>query len=241
MLRTAAAIILLGGWEVAGRSGLVLSEVVPPASAVLRAAGLLLIRPAFYAHLLTTVVEIAAAVGFALLGAVIVAALCGASRFLRDGLAPVLYYLAPTPKIIFFPVALGALGVGPGSKIMIGALSAFFPIAIGILSGLMRIEPIYLDVGRSFKLNAWQTAIRIYVPCLWGAMLTGLRLGVGLGIIGVLLAETKLASHGLGFLAIQSYNAFRIVDLYAVILLAFAVAALINALISLAERRQRHA
>lgn len=239
-LRAMAAIVLLGGWEILARSGLVLRDVLPPPSDVVIATLRLVSQASFYGHLATTVLEIAASVGLGLAGAVTVAAACGLSRFVRQGLSPLLYCLAPTPKIIFFPIALGLFGVDFGSKIAIGALSAFFPIAISIVAGLGEINPIYLDVGRSFRLTARQAALKIYVPCLWTAALTGLRLGVGLGIIGVLLAETKLASGGLGFLAIQSYNAFRIVDLYAVILVTFALAALLNGLIAAAERRQRH-
>jgi ABC-type nitrate/sulfonate/bicarbonate transport system permease component len=57
----------------------------------------------------------------------------------------------------------------------------------------------------------------------------------------VLLAETKLASRGLGYLAIQAYNMFRITDLYAVLLVTFTLAGMINWLISLAERDTRRA
>ncbi len=240
-LRVLLAVVVLGGWEIIARSGLVLRQVLPSVSDVLLAAGLLVSQKTFYPHLVTTVMEVFASIGLALIGAAVIAALCAGSRFARDGLAPILYYLAPTPKIIFFPIALTAFGVDVGSKIAIGALSAFFPIAISIVSGLMRIDPVYLDVGRSFKLTAWQMATKIYVPCLWTSVLTGLRLGAGLAIIGVLLAETKLASRGLGYLAIQAYNMFRITDLYAVLLVTFTLAGIINWLISLAERDTRRA
>lgn len=223
------------------RSGLVLPEVLPPPSRVAERLAALLAQPGFYGHLAATAVEVAASAVIALAAASVVAAACAAFRPVGAGLAPVLYYLAPTPKIIFLPVALGVFGVDMGSKIAIGAVSALFPIAISLVSGLARVEPIHLDVGRGFGLTARQMATKVYLPSLWGAALTGLRLGTGLAIIGVLLAETKLAARGLGFLAIQSYNAFRIADLYAVIVVTFILAALINWLISAAEARYAHA
>lgn len=235
-LRTSFALIVIGAWELAAVSGLMLRQVLPGISEIVWTVGLLVFSKAFYPHLAATLVEVVASIALALIAAAAVTILCGAVRFLREGLSPILYYLAPTPKIIFFPIALTVFGVGTGSKIAIGALSAFFPIAISILAGLVRIEPVYLDVGRSFKLTPWQMIAKIYVPCLWISALTGLRLGTGLAIIGVLLAETKLASHGLGYLAIQYYNTFKITELYAVLVITFVLAGFINWLISLAER-----
>jgi NitT/TauT family transport system permease protein len=238
-LRAMAALALLCGWQLVSMSGLVMREILPPPSEIVLAAIRLCGQPTFYLHLVTTFLEIIASVAIGLVGAVLVASLCGAFATVRQGLSPLLYYLAPTPKIIFFPIALGLFGVDLGSKIAIGALSAFFPIAISIVAGLTQIDRIFLDVARSFNLSLRQTALKIYVPCLWGAALTGLRLGIGLGIIGVLLSETKLASHGLGFLAIQAYNSFRVADLYAVILITFILAAALNGVVSVLEGRRR--
>lgn len=235
-LRTSLTLIVIGAWEIAALSGLMLRQVLPGIGEIVWAVGLLVSSASFYAHLMTTIMEVAASIALGLTAAAAVTVLCGAIRFLREGVSPILYYLAPTPKIIFFPIALTLFGVDPGSKIAIGALSAFFPIAISILASLVRVEPVYLDVGRSFKLSPWQMILKIYVPCLWTSALTGLRLGTGLAIIGVLLAETKLASRGLGHLAIQYYNAFKITELYAVLVITFVLAGLINWLISLAER-----
>jgi ABC-type nitrate/sulfonate/bicarbonate transport system permease component len=235
-LRAIFALVVLFAWEILARSGLVIRQIVPSVSDIAMAVAHLVSTASFYSHLFTTVMEAAASIALGLAGAVVVAAICGAVRFLREGISPILYYLAPTPKIIFFPIALTIFGVGVGSKIAIGTLSAFFPIAISIIAGLVRVDRVYLDVGRSFKLTQWEMAVKIYVPCLWLSTLTGLRLGAGLAIIGVLLAETKLASRGLGYLAIQYYNAFNITDLYAVLAITFALAGLINWVISFAER-----
>jgi NitT/TauT family transport system permease protein len=59
-----------------------------------------------------------------------------------------------------------------------------------------------------------------------------MRLGLGVAIIGVLLAEIKFSDRGLGHLAIQHYNFFRVADMYAVLLLTFALAVVANALMS---------
>ena len=67
---------------------------------------------------------------------------------------------------------------------------------------------------------------------------TGLKLGLGVAIIGCLLAELKMSNRGLGFLVMQYYSQFRIPELYAALIVAFAVAALGNLLIGRLVRRR---
>src|SRR5882762_10024803 len=62
----------------------------------------------------------------------------------------------PTPKIIFFPVMIMWFGVGPGSKIAMGAISCFFPIALSTAAGMRQIDKVLIRVGHSFRANAWQ-------------------------------------------------------------------------------------
>ena len=61
--------------------------------------------------------------------------------FLSRAFEPYLYYLGPTPKIIFFPVMIMWFGVGPGSKIAMGTLSCFFPIALSAAAGMRADRP----------------------------------------------------------------------------------------------------
>ena len=142
-----------------------------------------------------------------------------------------LYYLGPTPKIIFFPVMIMWFGVGPGSKIAMGALSCFFPIVISTAAGMRAIEPVLIRVGRSFRAAPWQMALKIYVPAMRRPIVNGVRLGLGVAIIGTLLAETKLSNRGIGYLIIQAYATFDMPRMYALLIVLFVLAIGANALI----------
>jgi ABC-type nitrate/sulfonate/bicarbonate transport system permease component len=95
-----------------------------------------------------------------------------------------------------------------------------------------QVNPVLVRVGRSLRLSRWQMATRIYLPALRSSLVTSLRLGFGLAVIGVLLAEIKLSNAGLGFLANEHYSHFRVADLYAVLVLIFVVAVGLNSLMS---------
>ena len=97
-------------------------------------------------------------------------------------------------------------GVGPGSKVAMGAISCFFPVALSAAAGMRQIDQVLIRVGRSFRANTWQMVTKIYLPAMRLPIINGVRLGLGVAIIGTLLAETKLSNRGIGFLIIQAYR-----------------------------------
>ena len=155
----------------------------------------------------------------------------GSSRLLRRAYEPMLYYLGPCPKIIFFPVMIMWFGIGPGSKIAMGAISCFFPIALSTAAGMRQIDKVLIRVGRSFRANAWQMAMKIYLPAMRRPTVNGVRLGLGVTIIGTLLAEIKLSNRGIGFLIIQAYNVFDMPRMYAMLIVLFVIAIGANGLV----------
>ena len=192
--------------------------------------------PAFYWHLYVTIAEVAAAMvigGLAGLGAGLV---LGANPFLSAAFERFLYYLGPTPKIVFFPVMIMWFGVGAESKVAMGTISCFFPIVLSTAAGMRQIEPVLIRVGRSFRLTTWQMVTKIYLPAMRQPIVNGVRLGLGVALIGTLLAETKLSNKGVGFQIMDAYNTFDMPRMYALLLLLFVVSIGANALVGRASR-----
>jgi ABC-type nitrate/sulfonate/bicarbonate transport system permease component len=94
---------------------------------------------------------------------------------------------------------------------------------------MRQIDEVLIRVGRSFRASPMQMVTKIYIPAMAAPIVNGLRLGLGVAIIGTLLAETKLSNKGLGFLIIQSYQRFDMPEMYAMLIVVFTLAALINA------------
>jgi ABC-type nitrate/sulfonate/bicarbonate transport system permease component len=239
LIRVATLIVLALIWEAIGRSGLVYSGVVPPLTAILLSATHELVTVRFYEHLGITLFEIV--VGFVIGSGLGIAAglTFGIRRYVGRAAEPYVAALATTPKIVFLPIVMLAAGIGVASKATLGALSTFFPVAIATAAGVRGVRPVLIRVGRALNLSTTQMVFKIYLPALMLPMVTGLRLGLGVSVIGVLLGEIKLAKAGLGFLASDYYNQFRIPELYGVILLIFVLAALANSAMGLLERRYR--
>jgi len=230
-LRIAIISILLAIWQFVAKSGWLFRDVVPTLPVIGRAVVRMLADASFYANLKVTALEIAAALvvggGFGLVAGL----LLGGSPVLSRAYERIVYYLGPTPKIIFFPIMILWFGTGAGSKIAMGALSCFFPVVISVASCMREIPAVLIRVGRSFRANPWQMSRLVYLPAMRAPIVNGVRLGLGIAIIGTLLAETKLSNQGLGYLVIQSYATFDMPRMYALLIIVFVLAIGLNSLI----------
>jgi ABC-type nitrate/sulfonate/bicarbonate transport system permease component len=243
VVRAAIIVFILLFWEAIAQSGLLYRDVVPSLFAIGTAIARLLSTSDYYWHLGVTAGEVGTGLAVGGVSGLLVGLVLGGNRVLSKSFEPYLYYLGPTPKIIFFPVMIMWFGVGPGSKVAMGAISCFFPIALSTAAGMRQIDKVLIRVGHSFRANAWQMATKIYLPAMRHPIINGVRLGLGVAIIGTLLAETKLSNRGVGFLIIQAYSLFDMPRMYAMLIVLFVVAIGANALVGrlggLAAIRQR--
>ncbi len=226
--RLLAAAVLLASWQGLAASGLLFRDVVPPLPLIAMALARTLGSVDFWSNLGVTAGEFLLAVALGGSLGIACGLALGASRFLARAYENWVYWLAPTPKIIFFPVLLMLFGAGPESKVAMGAISSFFPVAISVASGVRGVDPVLVRVGRSFCASAFQLALKIYLPAVRGAVLNGLRLGFGVAAIGVLLAETKLSKAGIGFLMMDAYRLFDMPQMYALLILVVLMIAALN-------------
>jgi NitT/TauT family transport system permease protein len=252
-LRIVIIVAVLGAWELVAASGLLYRDVVPSLGAIAHALVNLLTVPDYnwkigfalgpidleqlripqlYAHLAITLKEIGWALVIGGLSGLGVGIVLGGSKLMERAYEAYLYYLGPTPKIIFFPVMIMWFGVGPGSKIAMGAVSCFFPVALNVAGGMRQIDKVLIRVGKSFRANTWQMITKIYIPAMRHPIINGVRIGLGVALIGTLLAETKLSNFGVGFLVMQAYSIFNMPQMYALLIVLFVIAIGANALVS---------
>jgi ABC-type nitrate/sulfonate/bicarbonate transport system permease component len=228
-LRLAILLTLALVWEALSASGLLFRDVVPSLEKIAVALAVVLATPDFWRNAAVSAWEIFSALALGGAAGLVVGLILGTNRFLARAFEPYLSYFGPTPKIILFPILIMAFGVGWNAKIAMGALSSFFPIALTAAAAIRDIPARLLRVGWMQRLTPWQMALHIYLPAIRLPLANGVRLGFGVAIIGVLLAETKLSNQGIGFLVMRSYIRFDMPRTYALLILVFAFAISINA------------
>lgn len=231
VVRVVIVVAVLGLWEAVAASGWLLRDVVPSLLTIGKAVAKVLASGDFYTNLAITASEVGVGLLLGGLGGLAVGILLGANRFLANAYEALIHYLGPTPKIIFFPIMIMWFGVGSGSKIAMSVVSCFFPIVISVAAGMRQIDRVLIRVGQSFRASTWQMVTRIYLPAMRAPIVNGLRLGLGVAIIGTLLAETKLSNKGIGYLIIQAYARFDMPQMYALLIVLFVVSIAANTLI----------
>ncbi|NLS07357.1 ABC transporter permease subunit [Rhizobium sp. P32RR-XVIII] len=194
----------------------------------------------FYGNLQISALEVALSLVIGTVTGVFVGVLLGASRVLSRAYEPYIYYLGPTPRIIFLPIMIMLFGLGIGSKVALGALSCFFVLALISANSMRQINPTLIRVGRSLQAKPLQMVTKIYLPAMRAPILNGVRLGFGTAMLTCILAETKLSNAGLGFMLMQFYSQFNMPALYGMLVVIFVIAGMGNgALGRLADGRAR--
>jgi NitT/TauT family transport system permease protein len=215
-------------WEFIGRTGILFAELFPPIGDILQSLWRYLTTPLLLPHLRASLYEVGGALVLATLCGIPLGILWGSRSSWMQVVEPLILYAAVVPKIVVFPVFILFLGIDVHSKLAVGAIAAFFPISLLTLAGMREVKRVYVDVARSAGASSYQIASRVYLPAIAGQLFTGLRIGMGAAVTGALLAETKIAKAGLGFMIVEYYGQFRIADMYSLLLFIFILAALAN-------------
>jgi ABC-type nitrate/sulfonate/bicarbonate transport system permease component len=148
------------------------------------------------------------------------------------------HYLASTPKVVFLPLVFILFGIGPVSKIALGAFACSFPLTLGIASAIRQVPSVYIRVAKGFDLSLWQMAWMVYLPSLAPAVMTGLRIALGIAFSACLVAEMKFANIGVGSLIVRSYEHSRFADVYALLIVVTGSAIAATALLGRLGRQQ---
>jgi NitT/TauT family transport system permease protein len=161
--------------------------------------------------------------GIAVVTGVVFGVIIGWYRRVRMIADPFLNALYATPRIAMVPLIIIWFGIGMWSKVFIVFLSAFFPILVNTVAGIRNMDADLLRAARSFCASDWQIFKTLAIPGSVPFILTGVRQGVALGLIGVVVGEMFGGSEGIGFMVAYGGQTFQTDTLFVgVVIIAFA-------------------
>jgi ABC-type nitrate/sulfonate/bicarbonate transport system permease component len=227
ILSVSSPVVLLLAWEIAARFGFIDARFFPAPSKIIQSMVEMLMSGELIEHILISMQRIG--LGFLLGGipAIVIGIAMGISRSVRAFMDPLITATYPIPKSAILPFILLIFGLGEMSKVVMVALGVFFPIAINATAGVLQINPIYLDVGKSFNASRWNTFRTIALPGALPFIMTGVKLGVGLALVLIAIAEMVGAKSGIGYMIWSAWETFAVakmyVGLFTIALIGFAV------------------
>ena len=238
--RLAIVVALVLAWEGAARlSNPLLSA---PPSYVLPAlihALTLDSYPELPRHLLVTAREIAIAYALAVAAGLGIGAGLGLYRTLGRAYGPILAALYAVPAVVWYPSLMLFFGLDSASKIAFGFLLGFFPITLAVLAGIRQVNAHLLTVARAYGAGPLTTFVKVMIPAMLFTLVGGLRTGLALTVIGVIVGEILGSRAGIGALINHAYGLLRTADYVALVLITLVLVVASDALASLVEHRAR--
>lgn len=233
----AAALVV---WEVAGRAANPLMAV-PPSAVLPALRELLLLRsyPDLPASLLLTLREIALAYGLAVAAGLACGFALGMNRLVGRAYGPMLAALYAVPAVVWYPSLMLFFGLDAASKIAFGFLLGFFPVTLAVLAGIRQVNPQLVTVARAYGAGPVRVFASVMVPAMLFTLVGGLRTGLALSVIGVIVGEILGSKRGMGTLINHAYGLLRTADYVALVLVTLVLIVGSDALASLVERRAK--
>jgi ABC-type nitrate/sulfonate/bicarbonate transport system permease component len=237
-IRAAILVALLGAWEIVARTANPLLYV-PPSAAVPALARLLALDsyPDLAEHLWLTLREILMAYALAIAAGLGCGAALGLHRLVGRAYGPILAALYAVPAVVWYPSLMLFFGLDAASKVAFGFLLGFFPITLAVLAGIRQVNPQLLTVARAFGASGVTAFRKVMLPSMLFTLVGGLRTGLALTVIGVIVGEILGSKAGMGSLINHAYGLFRTADYVALVVVTLVLVVGSDALAGLVERR----
>ena len=173
----------------------------------------------------------------------VLAAICGIAlglmlaRFWALDMAVTVYitFLYSIPAVALVPIIVIWAGFGFSAKIIILFLFAFFPMVINTYQGVRNVDQKLIEVGRAFRCSEPQLWLNIVLPGALPFIITGLRLAVGRGLIGMVFADLYTAISGIGYLIVRTASTYQVDKMFVPIVTLGLLGVSLTALLRLCE------
>ncbi len=219
---------LLTLWWAVTASGLIEPLFLPSPQAVLQRAWRLFgegyMGASLWQHLAASLGRIGLALLCAVATAIPLGIAIGRNRIVRGLFDPLIEFYRPIPPLAYLPLIVIWCGIGELSKVLLIYLAIFAPITIATATGVRTVDPAKLRAAQSLGASQGQLIRHVILPGALPDILTGIRIGLGVGWSTLVAAELIAATHGLGFM-VQSAAQFLVTDVVIVGILVIALIA----------------
>ena len=230
-----ALLLFLGLWELIVRLGNYPAFILPPPSRVYKKFATILGDGLLWRHTRITLVEVLGGLVLGLSTATVLGYLMAKSRALERFLSPYIVASQSIPIVALAPLLVIWFGTGQLSKMLVCALTIFFPMLVNTMVGVRSVDPDLAALMRSLQATRWQTFMLLEVPAALPVLLGGLKVSVTLSVIGAVVGEFVAADRGLGFLINVARGNFDTALMFVALLTLVLIAMLLYLSIVLAE------
>ena len=210
-----------------------------PHATILKALTLLN-SPVFWTHAAETGKAFLLALSLAIVGGLAIGLLLGLNRTGAQVAEPIMISIYSLPKVTLYPVILLIFGLGISAKVAFGTIHGIIPIAIFAMAAVRNLANVHLKTARVLRLSRMQTLLTVVMPGALPEIVSGVRIGFSLTLLGVLIGEMFASQRGLGFLIMNAIGLHDVATIMATILLLGIVAVGASGLLLWLDHRLHH-
>jgi ABC-type nitrate/sulfonate/bicarbonate transport system permease component len=234
-IRTASVAVFFVIWEYYGRR---MDPIfMAPPSAILEAAVQLIQSGALRKALIQTLWPFSVGMALTVVVGIALGIVMAQWRTLEYVLDPFINAPSPIPHISLIPLIILWAGLEFVGKVSILVSVAIFPITVNTYSGIRDVRGAMLEIGRAYGATEWQIFWKIVLPAAIPFIMAGIRLAVGLAIIGIIVAEFFTAISGLGGMIVEYANVFATAKLFVPIIVIALIGVVLTEFVMWLERR----
>ena len=235
LIRVVSVVVVLTLWQYVG-SGVDPVLFTTPA-AVAQAAYGMIVSGELWNYLWPSLVIFAAGLTIAAVVGVATGLLLARFWVIDVAFGVYITFLYSIPAVALVPLIVLWAGFESTAKIIVLFLFAFFPMAINTYQGVKNVDPRLIEVGRAFRCSERQLWANIVLPGALPFIVTGLRLAVGRGLIGMVLADQYTAISGIGYLIVRTAATYQVDKMFVPIVTLGILGITLTALLRVLERR----
>jgi NitT/TauT family transport system permease protein len=224
-------------WEILTRLLLENELLIPPPTSVIRSFWNLTFSGQLNKHFAATLIEFSYGFTTACIVGIVIGYFMGMHKWFDEIMDPWIATLYSIPIITVVPLIIIWFGIGMISKVIVVFKITAVAIILNTAAGIKNLDPVWIELAKSLRLSTWETTYKIRFPGALPYIITGMRLGVGRALLGVVVAELMAANAGLGYMLRDSSETWDSPKLFVTVILLAAIGLVSFNLIKRLEQR----
>ena len=234
-VQIAVPVVLVALWYLATTRWGVSRILLPNPVAALQSLMHVLSTGAYLGDLRVTLFELAVAFAISASSGVVAGYLISRSTWRIRVFEPLLSAIYSVPLILFLPLYVLWFGLGPASKIALGASISFFPVALNTVAGFGQVDRTLVTAARAMGASDVQLFRFVLLPAAFPVILAGMRLGFTVALLSIIGSEALASLAGLGHHIVELSENMEMPGMFAYIAFVVAIAAILNLIVSTLE------
>lgn len=237
LLGLAGVVVVVGAWQACASAGLISENFTSSPAQVVQAGWDYVRTPAFLTDLGSSARDFIVGFVIGVVAGILVGLLMGWYRRLGFVLDYAVSFAYAAPRIALVPLLIVWFGIGSKASMAMVILMTFFPAAVNTVSGVHSIDHNLLEMARSMNVRGWRLFRTVLLPGSVPSIMSGVRLAVGTGLIGVIIAEFQASTQGIGYMIANAGSNFQTAQVFVGVVIISVIGVVLTQLARMLERR----